>query len=66
MSCLWRPSERLDKDDAIFVDVVHTASGVQGISQPIGHVDFYPNNGKSPQPGCEGFYPFEKRMCVRL
>lgn len=50
------PSVRLDKTDADFVDVIHTDSAsikflALGMSQAIGHVDFYPNNGMS-QPGC--------------
>ena len=45
------------KDDADFVDVVHTNAdllmyGGVGIGIPIGHVDFYPNGGKR-QPGCD-------------
>ncbi|KAE8744829.1 hypothetical protein FOCC_FOCC008553 [Frankliniella occidentalis] len=51
-------SVRLDTTDARFVDVIHT-DGTSifllgyGMSQPCGHVDFYPNNGKE-QPGCSG------------
>ncbi|CAG9785000.1 unnamed protein product [Diatraea saccharalis] len=47
---------RLDRSDAKYVDIIHTnalplyMSGL-GISEPIGHVDFYPNGG-SVQPGC--------------
>lgn len=51
------PSNRLDKHDALFVDVIHSDTkslifnnGV-GMSQPIGHIDFYPNGGFY-QPGC--------------
>lgn len=46
------PVDRLDKTDAVFVDNIHTCGGIAGFLQPIGHVDFYPNNGTIPQPGC--------------
>ncbi|XP_028038572.1 pancreatic lipase-related protein 2-like [Bombyx mandarina] len=48
---------RLDRSDAKYVDIIHSNamplyfSGF-GISEPIGHVDFYPNGG-STQPGCK-------------
>ena len=42
----------LDKSDALFVDVIHTDAEEFGITKPIGHADFYPNEGTSPQPGC--------------
>uniref|UniRef100_A0A1B0GN74 Uncharacterized protein n=2 Tax=Phlebotomus papatasi TaxID=29031 RepID=A0A1B0GN74_PHLPP len=53
------PSVRLDQSDAQFVDVIHTDGRSfflleipgYGMSQPCGHLDFYPNNGKE-QPGC--------------
>lgn len=43
---------RLDRNDAKFVDVVHTDTvpitrGGLGMPGAIGHVDFYPNGGKS-------------------
>lgn len=43
----------LKKSDAAFVDVIHTSGGFTGCSHAMGHVDFYPNGGKSPQPGCQ-------------
>jgi len=51
------PSRRLDKEDAEFVDVIHTNSGMiwegcLSITKPIGHMDFYPGGGKH-QPGCK-------------
>ncbi|XP_054161495.1 pancreatic lipase-related protein 2-like [Oppia nitens] len=51
------PGSHLTKDDAIFVDVIHTSSGhfeavgELGFIGPIGDIDFYPNNGKH-QPRC--------------
>lgn len=49
-------SLKLDKDDAPFVDVIHTNArnllflGL-GLPEQLGFVDFYPNGGKA-QPGC--------------
>lgn len=45
-------SEEL-KHIAKFVDVIHTNGGQKGTFDPCGHVDFYPNGGKT-QPGCDG------------
>ncbi|KAL4149292.1 hypothetical protein QTP88_003272 [Uroleucon formosanum] len=44
-------NEVLDKSDALFVDVVHTNIGFKGKISPLGHLDFYANNGIA-QPGC--------------
>lgn len=46
------PEFRLDPTDAQFVDVIHTSGPAFGFLAPLGHADFYPNNGKFPQPGC--------------
>lgn len=43
---------RLTKDDAQFVDVIHTASGLLGFLFPLGDNDYYPNGGTVSQPGC--------------
>ncbi|XP_024411170.2 pancreatic lipase-related protein 2 [Desmodus rotundus] len=49
---------RLDPSDAMFVDVIHTDSAPIipflgfGMSQKVGHLDFYPNGGKH-MPGCQ-------------
>ena len=55
-----RPPEFvLDDTDAQFVDVIHSAGAPRdgifmglGLLDPLGHIDFYPNDGKGVQPGC--------------
>ncbi|XP_054260508.1 uncharacterized protein LOC128985151 [Macrosteles quadrilineatus] len=46
-----KDSWKLDKEDAIFVDVIHTNTGLFGKIEPTGHIDFYVNDG-TLQPGC--------------
>ncbi|KAM8717407.1 hypothetical protein ACLKA7_004150 [Drosophila subpalustris] len=46
------PENHLDITDANFVDVIHSCAGYLGFRKPIGMVDFYPNGGGPPQPGC--------------
>ncbi|KAJ8917669.1 hypothetical protein NQ315_005116 [Exocentrus adspersus] len=43
---------RLNTNDSLFVDIIHTCAGFLGETDPIGHADFYPNGGGPPQPGC--------------
>lgn len=45
-------ADRLSKNDADFVDVVHTDIEYYGYEKPLGTVDFYPNGGGT-QPGCK-------------
>lgn len=45
--------ERLNREDADVVVVIHTDRGARGFVESIGTIDFFPNNGTSPQPGCE-------------
>ncbi|KAJ8960019.1 hypothetical protein NQ318_009455 [Aromia moschata] len=54
------PRARLDQSDASFVDVIHSNGenlilGGLGSSQPMGHVDFYPNGGRV-QKGCSHLF----------
>ncbi|XP_022130265.2 lipase member H-B [Pieris rapae] len=52
--CFMTPSKyRLRKEDASFVYVLHTSSGVVGLEEPIGHVDVYVNGITSNQPECK-------------
>ncbi|XP_013138087.1 PREDICTED: lipase member I-like [Papilio polytes] len=44
--------QRLDKTDALYVDVVHSNRLIQGVIEPLGHADFYINGGGPVQPGC--------------
>ncbi|XP_063988579.1 phospholipase A1 4-like [Diachasmimorpha longicaudata] len=54
--CFTDTKFKLDKNDAPFVDIIHTngnrAFGATfGMLKPVGHVDFYVNGGEV-QPGC--------------
>ena len=49
-----RCEARLDKSDALFVDVIHSAGKWVGNDDVAGHADFFPNLGVAPQPGCQG------------
>lgn len=42
---------KLDADDAEFVDIIHSNSGIYGKIEATGHVDFYMNGGTF-QPAC--------------
>lgn len=46
--------DKLYKEDADLVVVIHTDGLEGGSLDPIGNIDFYPNGGQAPQPGCEG------------
>ncbi|XP_031353891.1 endothelial lipase-like [Photinus pyralis] len=60
------PANRLTKDDAEFVDVIHTDAGSFGYPVSIGHVDFYPNGGSGVQPGCEISSLAEKKIIEQI
>lgn len=42
----------VNKKDAKFVDIIHTDAWLYGMPSSTGHVDFWPNSGKTLQPGC--------------
>ncbi|XP_052744588.1 inactive pancreatic lipase-related protein 1 [Bicyclus anynana] len=46
-----QPALRLNRTDADYVDIVHTDAGAYGISEQVGHKDYYPNRG-TRQPDC--------------
>lgn len=45
-------NNHLSISDADFVDVIHTDMGFAGLALRIGTVNFFPNYGRRPQPGC--------------
>jgi hypothetical protein len=45
-------NRRLDKTSAKFVQAIHTDKYVIGTEVNLGHQDFYPAGGATPQPGC--------------
>lgn len=58
---LFKPNSTvfLTKEDAEFVDVIHTDSGFYGTSKALASVDFYPNDGVRAQSGCSIWtFPF--------
>lgn len=49
---LGRLARRLSRHDAEFVDVMHTDAWLYGAPISTGTADFWPNSGKTLQPGC--------------
>ncbi|KAK9890748.1 hypothetical protein WA026_012096 [Henosepilachna vigintioctopunctata] len=50
-------NERLSREDAEIVDVIHTDGGFFGFDEPLGTVDIYVNGGRRRQPGCHDAEP---------
>ncbi|XP_023947977.1 lipase member I-like [Bicyclus anynana] len=42
----------LNRNNGVYVEAIHTDGRALGIMDPIANADFYPNGGRSPQPGC--------------
>ncbi|XP_055839739.1 pancreatic triacylglycerol lipase-like [Episyrphus balteatus] len=53
----------VDKNDAEFVQVIHTESGSFSAPLSLGHVDFYPNGGFA-QPGCSNRTLFDNPISL--
>lgn len=49
---LFYTGRYLKAGDAEFVDIIHTDEGLLGQVEHSGDVDFLPNGGHTPQPGC--------------
>lgn len=45
----------LDRECALFVDIIHTNPDILGKQKPMGNVDFYPGGLHYYQPGCFSF-----------
>lgn len=43
---------RVDANDGVYVEIIHTNYHMLGFREPIGDADFYPNFGRI-MPGCE-------------
>lgn len=52
MFYIMRLFPHLSKNDAQFVDVIHTDAWFYGAPFATGTADFWPNSGKTLQPGC--------------
>ncbi len=46
------PFPKINKNNAAFVDIIHTDEGDNGDISVDGDADFYPNDGIASQPGC--------------
>lgn len=63
-SSLIDESEKLTRDDGEVVVAVHSDIGKIGYAAPIGTIDFYPNGGLDPQPGCESYGDLTRKWWV--
>ena len=49
----WHQELIISKDDADYVDVIHTDAMAYGFLRPLGHADFYPNGGSYQPCSCD-------------
>lgn len=50
---IWdNDDSRLSPTDADLVVIIHSDAGKAGFPGNLGDIDFYPNGGTAPQPGC--------------
>jgi hypothetical protein len=52
---LASPNSCIESSDGEFVEIIHTTGSPIGLFEPLGHIDFYPNGGKT-QNGCSEDY----------
>lgn len=52
-SSIISKNDKVNSEDALVVVGIHSDAGKSGFLNPLGTVDFYPNGGLDPQPGCE-------------
>lgn len=58
------PDQRIDKNDAVFVEIVSTNIDTMGMAAPVAHVNYYVNGGEN-QPG-EVFWLFCNTLCSHV
>ncbi|KAF6210283.1 hypothetical protein GE061_013387 [Apolygus lucorum] len=47
-----KDTEKISKNSGDFVDIIHSCANRLGLSERLGHIDFYPNRGEALQRGC--------------
>lgn len=63
-STIINRNERLNSEDATVVVAIHSDAGSRGFLNPLGTIDFYPNGGLDPQPGCENVADTRKLLYI--
>lgn len=56
----------INKNDAQFVQVIHTDAGYLGMYHRVGHIDWLINSGFSPQPNCTTSSAIDSHVCSHV